>query len=140
MTACGRGTFALSGRLIQTVRLILLSLLLALAGAVAAAPLRTPHVEAELVAERGAIEPGRPLTVALRLKAIPGWHTYWRNPGDSGEPTKLAWTGRLGSRGKEKRRGQTLLVIRPRLVTAPASETVLGPLWVGPEAKLRTLF
>ena len=73
------------------MRLILLSLLLALAGAVAAAPLRTPHVEAELVAERGAIEPGRPLTVALRLKAIPGWHTYWRNPGDSGEPTKLAW-------------------------------------------------
>ena len=46
----------------------------------------------------------------------------------------------LGSRSKESRRGQTLLVIRPRLVTAPATETVLAPLWVGPEAKLRTLF
>jgi thiol:disulfide interchange protein len=22
----------------------------------------------------------------------PGWHTYWRNPGDSGQPTTLAWT------------------------------------------------
>jgi hypothetical protein len=33
-----------------------------------------------------------------------------------------------------------LLVIRPRLVTAPASEVVTYPLWVGPEAKLRTLF
>ena len=55
-----------------------------------AAPVRTGQVEAELVAERAA-EPGRPLTVALRLKAIPGWHTYWRNPGDSGQPTAIDW-------------------------------------------------
>ena len=46
----------------------------------------------------------------------------------------------LGTRGKETRRGQTLLVIRPRIVTAAPSETVLAPLWVGPEAKLRTLY
>lgn len=56
-----------------------------------AAPVRTPHVEAELVAERTAVAPGEPLTVALRLKMIPEWHTYWRNPGDSGAPTTLAW-------------------------------------------------
>ena len=56
-----------------------------------AAPVRTPHVEAELVAERTAVAPGEPLTVALRLKMIPEWHTYWRNPGDSGEPTRLEW-------------------------------------------------
>ena len=62
-----------------------------LAGAALAAPVRTPHVEAELVAERTAIAPGEPLTVALRLKMIPEWHTYWRNPGDSGEPTRLEW-------------------------------------------------
>ncbi len=55
-------------------------------------PVRTAHVEAELVAERTAIVPGQPLTVALRLKLEPGWHTYWRNPGDSGLPTTLAWT------------------------------------------------
>ena len=35
--------------------------------------------------------PGEPITVALRLAAIPGWHTYWRNPGDSGEPTRIEW-------------------------------------------------
>ena len=71
-------------------RLALLAVLL-LAAPVAAAPVRTPHVEAELVAERTALAPGKPLTVALRLKMIPEWHTYWRNPGDSGEPTTLAW-------------------------------------------------
>jgi DsbC/DsbD-like thiol-disulfide interchange protein/cytochrome c biogenesis protein CcdA len=56
-----------------------------------AAPVKTPQAEAELVAEREAVVPGEPITVALRLKAIPGWHTYWRNPGDSGEPTRIEW-------------------------------------------------
>jgi len=58
---------------------------------VAADPVCTEHVEAELVAERTAITPGVPLTVALRLKLASGWHTYWQNPGDSGLPTTLAW-------------------------------------------------
>ncbi len=46
----------------------------------------------------------------------------------------------LGSRTKETRRGNTLLVIRPRLVASPLSERVMRELWVGPEAKLRTMF
>jgi len=59
--------------------------------AATAAPVRTDHVEAELVAERTAVVPGESLTVALRLKMIPHWHTYWRNPGDSGLPTSINW-------------------------------------------------
>jgi len=51
----------------------------------------TEHAEAELVAARDAMEPGQSLLVALRLKAKPGWHTYWRNPGDSGQPTSIEW-------------------------------------------------
>jgi len=66
------------------------------APAVQAAAVRTPHVEAELVAAKTAIVPGEALTVALRLKLAPGWHTYWRNPGDSGLPTTLAWTDPSG--------------------------------------------
>jgi len=69
----------------------LLLLALLVPGLALAAPFRPPHVEAELVAERTAAEPGQPLMVALRLKAIPGWHTYWRNPGDSGQPSSLEW-------------------------------------------------
>lgn len=63
-----------------------------LATPAAADSVRTEHVEAELVADQTALVPGAPLTVALRLKLAPGWHTYWRNPGDSGLPTTLAWT------------------------------------------------
>ena len=69
--------------------------LVAVASAVAlpadAAPVRTAHVEAEIVSEKAALVPGRTLTVALRLAMERGWHTYWRNPGESGLPTTLAW-------------------------------------------------
>ncbi|MCS7101861.1 MAG: thioredoxin family protein [Burkholderiaceae bacterium] len=65
---------------------------LALSAAVALAqPVRTEHAEAELVAATDAVVPGRPLSVALRIKHDEGWHTYWQVPGDSGLPTRIAW-------------------------------------------------
>ncbi len=63
----------------------------ALAVAAQAAPVKTAHVEAEIVSSKDAIVPGQPITVALRLSMEKDWHTYWRNPGDSGLPTTLAW-------------------------------------------------
>ena len=54
-------------------------------------PVRTANVEAELVPARSGAVPGEPVTVALRLAMREGWHTYWRNPGDSGLPTTLDW-------------------------------------------------
>ena len=70
----------------------LAGLALALAAGLApAAPVRTPNVEAELVPAHSSAVPGVPMTVALRLAMREGWHTYWRNPGDSGLPTTLAW-------------------------------------------------
>jgi thiol:disulfide interchange protein DsbD len=71
---------------------IVLSLcLLSAAGTVLAAPGGGRHVQASLVAETDAVTPGQPLLVGLRLQMEPGWHTYWRNPGDSGLPTKVKW-------------------------------------------------
>lgn len=56
-----------------------------------AQPVRTPNVEAELVPATTAAVPGQPITVALRLAMREGWHTYWRNPGDTGLPTTIEW-------------------------------------------------
>jgi thiol:disulfide interchange protein DsbD len=55
-------------------------------------PVKTPHVEAEIISKYLAFKPGQDVELALRLKIKEHWHTYWRNPGDSGLPTKLAWT------------------------------------------------
>ncbi|MGC1302898.1 MAG: protein-disulfide reductase DsbD domain-containing protein, partial [Caulobacteraceae bacterium] len=68
---------------------------LMIAGSAAAAPpivVHTPHVQAELIPQTTAAAPGSVLYVALRQKIAPGWHTYWRNPGDAGQATTLTWT------------------------------------------------
>jgi thiol:disulfide interchange protein/DsbC/DsbD-like thiol-disulfide interchange protein len=56
-----------------------------------AAPIKTPHAEVELLAEKTALVPGQTTRVGLSIKHAPHWHTYWKNPGDSGYPTKVTW-------------------------------------------------
>ncbi|HEV2334134.1 MAG TPA: protein-disulfide reductase DsbD domain-containing protein [Stellaceae bacterium] len=58
-------------------------------------------VAARLVAESGSVVPGKTLWVDLHLDIIPGWHVYWRNPGDSGLPTEIAWELPAGFRAGE---------------------------------------
>jgi thiol:disulfide interchange protein DsbD len=53
---------------------------------------KTEHNDVELVSETTAAAPGSTLYVALRQVITPGWHTYWRNPGDAGQATSLTWT------------------------------------------------
>jgi thiol:disulfide interchange protein DsbD len=68
-------------RLLCALPLVFLSLLRA----------ATPsHVQASLVAADATVQPGHPLTVALRLVHDPHWHTYWINPG-TGYATKIDW-------------------------------------------------
>jgi thiol:disulfide interchange protein DsbD len=35
--------------------------------------------------------PGQPFMAVVVLDLKPGWHTYWRYPGDSGVPPKVIW-------------------------------------------------
>jgi thiol:disulfide interchange protein DsbD len=80
-----------------------------------AAPVSTGHVTVELVADAAGVAPGGTLHVALRQTITPGWHTYWRNPGDSGEATTLAWTLPAGWRASD-------------IVWAPPKKLPIGPL------------
>jgi DsbC/DsbD-like thiol-disulfide interchange protein len=50
-----------------------------------------PHGTLELIAEKDWITPGNPFNVALRFELEKGWHVYWVNPGDSGEPPRVTW-------------------------------------------------
>jgi thiol:disulfide interchange protein/DsbC/DsbD-like thiol-disulfide interchange protein len=49
------------------------------------------RVAIDLIADKRVAAPGQKIWVALRQKIAPGWHTYWSNPGDSGEATRIAW-------------------------------------------------
>ena len=64
---------------------------LGVASAVAAPVVKTQHVEAELVSAEASAQPGKPVTLGLKLRMEPEWHTYWKNPGDSGLPTRIQW-------------------------------------------------
>ena len=44
-----------------------------------------------MIAKQRAVVPGEPIVVGVRMKMDPHWHTYWRNPGDSGEAPRLHW-------------------------------------------------
>ena len=58
-----------------------------------AAVVENAQIHAELIAHAPhGVVPGQPLWLGLRLRHASGWHTYWRNPGDSGLATELQWT------------------------------------------------
>jgi len=59
--------------------------------AFSAEPQQSEHVKARLISEVKSIQPGESFYVALWLKMDKLWHTYWKNPGDSGLPTKIEW-------------------------------------------------
>jgi len=74
---------------------------LALLSSSAAAQLPDARGSAVVVTEQARVElllhapqgvaPGQPLWAGLRIEHQPHWHTYWKNPGDSGLPTRLEW-------------------------------------------------
>ena len=59
----------------------------------AATVVQTEQTRTELLAHapQGA-RPGQTVWVGLQITHAPHWHTYWKNPGDSGLPTELRWT------------------------------------------------
>src|SRR5271167_4678781 len=71
--------------------LLCLTLLSPAAYAVPEDAVATENVTAKLVSEVSAISPGQSFWVALEFNIRDGWHTYWRNPGDSGQATAIKW-------------------------------------------------
>ncbi len=63
----------------------------ALATAAAAQEVPDNVVSADLLP--GWRDPDGTRTAALHLILAPGWHTYWRSPGDAGIPPRFDWTG-----------------------------------------------
>jgi DsbC/DsbD-like thiol-disulfide interchange protein/cytochrome c biogenesis protein CcdA len=69
----------------------LLRLLLAFLGLVAFAPAQAAHIAASLVAETQQPAPGSTVTLAIVMQPQPGWHGYWKNPGDAGQEMSADW-------------------------------------------------
>jgi len=61
----------------------------------------SPHSDAEMISEVSSARPGEPFCVGLRLTLDPGWHSYWLNPGDAGQPAAIEWDLPAGYRAGE---------------------------------------
>jgi thiol:disulfide interchange protein DsbD len=73
------------------VRLIQSSLLAA--AVIGAVPVcaTAAHTQARLMLAADAAQPGQTVMAGIQLRMDPGWHTYWKNPGGSGQATAVNW-------------------------------------------------
>jgi DsbC/DsbD-like thiol-disulfide interchange protein len=49
------------------------------------------HAKVELIADKASIKAGDDVLLGVHYVLDPGWHLYWINPGDSGQPPSFDW-------------------------------------------------
>lgn len=57
----------------------------------AATASQAAHTQVRFWLSANPIRPGGAVWAAFDLRMDPGWHTYWKNSGDSGIPTQIKW-------------------------------------------------
>lgn len=116
----------------NSVAILLASLLLAPSAGAAGR-----HVQASLVSETESIQPGRPLQVAIRLQMEEGWHTYWKNPADSGLATRMTWRLPDGLKAGPLQWPRPERIATPPLVSYGYEQEVLLPVEVAVAPSLK---
>ena len=104
--------------------------------AVPAQPVQQAHITLELVAQGEALA-GEPVYVALKETMEDGWHTYWINPGDAGEPSEIAWTLPAGWKAGPIEWPAPARIPYPPLMNYGYEHQVLLPVKVTPPASAR---
>jgi len=66
-------------------------LLLVLLGSGALAQPAARHMHVRLVPETASALAGSTIRLAFVMNPEPGWHGYWRNPGDAGDAPRVLW-------------------------------------------------
>ena len=115
---------------------LMILLFAASARALESTPVRSARAIVSLVSDTDAISPNTEFGVGLYIRLAPGWHTYWRNPGDAGVAPELTFApvsgmtegpitwptpDRIaeGSLTTFSYRGDVLLPVRMKSTTAP---------------------
>ena len=86
-----------------SARLFALAVVLGSAAGVGAQSSPASYGKVELIAEDAALEADRVAWVGLLFDLEKGWHIYWVNPGDAGEPARIQWDLPMGFQAREIR-------------------------------------
>jgi thiol:disulfide interchange protein len=84
-------TTIVSVRMVRFLAFLLVAGLGAQAAPVAG-PVRAQHLTVELLSLESSVKPGGESSLGLHFTLDKGWHVYWSNAGDSGEPPSIKWT------------------------------------------------
>lgn len=68
-----------------------------LMGVVPAQAMDGPNTGLRLFAPQARIAPGQAMPLAAQFDVQPGWHLYWKNPGDTGLAPMVRWSGVEGA-------------------------------------------
>jgi len=79
-------------RLLRSIFALTLMLATGLGAGAVSNSADAPHVHVQLVVPASAFSRGDAADAALYFKIDPGWHVYWKNAGDAGEPPHVKWT------------------------------------------------
>ena len=52
---------------------------------------QSKNVEVSIISQKDSVASGQSFYIGLKQKMAPNWHTYWRNPGDVGDATRIEW-------------------------------------------------
>ena len=77
---------------LDKVKKLLFAFALLLTSAVFADDLTHDSISFTLKSETQSIQADSPFWIALDLEIEPGWHAYWKNPGEAGMAPQLEWT------------------------------------------------
>src|SRR5215467_1364572 len=106
------------------VKTSLLAIALCLGGWSASA---ASHTQARLLLDMATARPGDTVMAGIELRMEPGWHTYWRNPGqEGGLPTTITWETPQGVKAGDIQWPvpTKLRSTDPTVGTQPVSETI----------------
>jgi len=79
-------------RLFRLISAFFLSLAALVPAFAASASADVEHLHVQLVMPATALHRGETAQAGLYFKLEKGWHVYWKNAGDSGEPPHVKWT------------------------------------------------
>ena len=74
-----------------SVPLGIFAAMLALPGGGSAQSFAATHAKVSIISDESAFKPGQTALIGVLFDLEKGWHIYWENPGDSGEPPRIQW-------------------------------------------------
>src|SRR3974390_2393617 len=79
-------------RQLRTILALMLFLAAGAPGRAASSAADGLHLHVQLVFPSATLNQGQSANAGLYFKLEQGWHVYWKNAGDSGEPPHIHWT------------------------------------------------